>query len=201
MIGIVLAGGRGSRMGGGDKAMTPIGGVAVLDRVLARLEPQCRGIVISANGDRARFARYRHRVVADDLPDQPGPLAGILAAMDDIAARDPAADFAVTVPVDVPFLPTDLVARLQDRRVADRAAIVRARSGDSAHPAVALWSLALREDLRRAMVTENLRKVGAFQARHPLASVTWPMEPVDPFLNLNTPEDVAAADRIAARLG
>ncbi len=200
MIAIVLAGGRASRMGGGDKGSLPVGGFSILERVLAVLRPQCDRIVINANGDLARFASLGCEVVPDTLPGQPGPLAGVLAGLDHVASHHPEQLFVLTVPGDAPFLPHDLVARLEDRRVADRAAIVRARSGDNDHGVAALWSVALRADLRRALVNEGLRKVGAFAQRHPLATVTWPMELIDPFLNVNTPEDLASAERLAALL-
>ena len=200
MIAIVLAGGRASRLGGGDKGFLPVGGLSILERVLEALRLQCERILINANGDPARLAHLGCEVVPDSLPDQPGPLAGILAGLDHVAKHHPEQDFVLTAPGDAPFLPHDLVARLEDGRMADRAAIVRARSGDHDHGVVALWSVALRADLRRALVEEDLRRVGAFARRHALATVTWPVQPVDPFLNVNTPEDLASAERLAALL-
>lgn len=198
MIGIVLAGGRASRMGGEEKSFLRVGAFSIIERVLSVLRGQCESIIINANGDAARFATFGCPIVPDTLPDHPGPLAGVLAALDHVAEQRPDAAFVLTVPGDAPFLPLDLIARLEDRRVADRAAIVRARSGDNDHGVVALWSVALREDLRRALVVEGLRKVGAFAARHPLATVAWPAAPIDPFMNVNTPDDLAAAERAAA---
>lgn len=198
MIGIVLAGGRASRMGGAEKGFLRVGGLSIMERVFAVLRDQCETIVINANGDPARFACFGCQVVADSLPDRPGPLAGLLAGLDHVAVHAPEAQFVLTVPADAPFLPPDLVARLEDRRVADRAAIVRARSGDYDHGIVALWSVALRHDLRRALVDAGLRKVAAFATRYPLATVAWPSHPVDPFLNVNSPADLALAERICA---
>lgn len=200
MIGLVLAGGQARRMDGREKSFLEVGGIPIIGRVLTTLRTQCETVVISANGDAARFAAFGYPVVPDSLPDRPGPLAGLLAGLDHVAKHHAQVGFILTVPGDAPFLPDDLVARLEDRRVADRAAIVRARSGDNDHGVVALWSVALREDLRRALVDEGLRKVSAFAARHPLATVTWPALPVDPFLNVNTPADLAEAKRAAAML-
>lgn len=200
VIGIILAGGLASRMGGEEKAFLRVGRLTIIERVLAILRPQCEGVVINANGDPARFAGFGCPVVPDSVPDRPGPLAGLLAGLDHVAALWPSATAILTVPSDAPFLPLDLVARLQDRRIADRAEIVRACSGNNDHSVVALWSLALREDLRRALVVDGLRKVGAFAARHPLASVTWPTQPIDPFFNVNTPGDLAAAERAVVGL-
>ena len=195
MIGIILAGGLASRMGGEEKAFLRVGSLAIIERVLATLHAQCESVVISANGDPARFAGFGCPVVPDSVADRPGPLAGLLAGLDYVAAHQPNATAILTVPSDAPFLPIDLVARLQDRRIADCAAIVRACSGHNDHGVVALWSVALREDLRRALVVEGIRKVGAFAARHPVAGVTWPTQPIDPFFNVNTPGDLAAAER------
>ncbi len=197
MIGIILAGGLASRMGGGDKGRLAVGGMTILDRVVASLRLQCDGLVLNANGDPERVANHGLPVVADDLADHPGPLAGILAGLDWVASHHPKCLFAVTAPTDVPFLPMDFVARLQDVRIEDRAMIVCARSGGARHPVAALWSVALRHDLRKALVEEKISKVGVFLARHPVAYADWPMLPFDPFFNVNTPEDVAAADVIA----
>ena len=200
MIGIILAGGLASRMGGGDKGLRTVGGRTVLDRVIATMRLQCPHLVLSANGDPARFAPCGLPVVADDLPDHPGPLAGVLAGLDWAARHHPEQAFAVTAPTDTPFLPKDFVARLQDVRVDDRAEIVCARSGGSSHPVAALWSVALRHDLRRALEVEGLRKVGAFLERHPVAYADWPVHPFDPFFNTNAPDDLAQAEAIAATL-
>lgn len=200
MIGIILAGGRASRMGGHDKTLLRLGGSLILERVIAAIGPQCERIIINANGDPARFARFGLPVIADTQSDQPGPLAGLLAGLDHVAANHPDASCVLTVPGDAPFLPLDLVSRLQDRRIADRAAIVHARSGPHDHPVVALWSVAIRTDLRRALVEDCVRKVSAFAERHVVASVTWPDQPIDPFLNVNTPGDLEVAERAVAGL-
>ena len=199
MIGIVLAGGRATRMGGSDKGDLGVAGIPVLDRIVACLRDQCDHLVINANGDPKRFARFGHPVVPDAVAGQPGPLAGILAGLDYAAHHHPEASYAVTVPTDTPFLPSDLVARLQDSRVDDRADIVCARSGDATHPVVALWSVALREDLRHVLVEGGMRRVRDFIGRHAVAYVTWPVDPLDPFFNVNTPDDLEAAGRLAAQ--
>ena len=200
MIGIVLAGGRAIRLGGGDKGDLWIGGKSILERVIAAIRPQCDHLVISANGDAGRFSDVGVPVVADEVAGQPGPLAGVLAGLDYTAAYNSEAPFAITVPTDTPFLPSDLIARLQDQRVADRADIVCARSGGSTHHVVALWSVSLRADLRRSLVDDHIYKVRTFINRHAVAYVTWPCEPCDPFFNVNTPEDHAEAERIARAL-
>ena len=200
MIGIVLAGGRASRMGGGDKGSLLLDGVSLIRRVVERLRPQCDHLLVNANGDPGRFAELGLPVVADEVAGQPGPLAGILAALDHVASHHADVAFAVTVPADTPFIPRDLVARLQDQRVADRAEIVCARSGDATHHTVALWSVAVRHDLRTALIQQDIRKVRSFIDRHAVAYVTWPTYPCDPFFNVNTPADLVEAERLAAAL-
>ncbi len=198
-LGLVLAGGLARRMGGGDKARLRVGGATILDRVLARLKPQCAQLLLNANGDPARFADTGLPVVPDDVPDFPGPLAGILAGLDWAAAHAPELPDMVSVPGDCPFLPTDLVERLHATRAASGRPLACAKSGDWRHPVVGLWPVALRHDLRRALVVEDLRKIEVWNARHGVAIAEWPQTPIDPFFNVNTPEDLAAADRAAAQ--
>jgi molybdenum cofactor guanylyltransferase len=198
-LGLVLAGGLARRMGGGDKARITIGGVTILQRVLACVAPQCTGLVINANGDPARFADTKQPVVSDNVPDFAGPLAGILAGLDWTALHMPECEWLASVPGDCPFLPNDLVTRLHAARAAAGAPLACARSGEWRHPVIGLWPVALREDLRRALVAEGLRKIEIWTARHGVAIASWPAEPVDPFFNVNTPEDAAQAQTIAAR--
>jgi molybdopterin-guanine dinucleotide biosynthesis protein A len=152
-FGLILAGGLARRMGGGDKARIEIGGVTIIDRVLATMSGQCVDIIINANG----------------------------------------------VPGDCPFLPDDLVERLHQARRQKGASVplACARSGDWRHPVVGLWPLALRADLRKALVDEDLRKIEVWTARHGVAIADWPDQPIDPFFNVNTPEDAERASRIA----
>jgi molybdopterin-guanine dinucleotide biosynthesis protein A len=198
-LGVVLAGGLARRMGGGDKGRIRIGGQSILARVLERLRPQCNAIIINANGDPARFADTELPVVADSVPDFAGPLAGILAGLDWAAAHAPGVVDIVSVPGDCPFLPADLVARLRAARRAAGTPLACARSGEWRHPVVGLWPLALRGDLRTALLEENLHKIEAWTARHGVAIADWPAAPVDPFFNVNTPADAAEAERLAAQ--
>jgi molybdopterin-guanine dinucleotide biosynthesis protein A len=196
-LGLVLAGGLARRMGGGDKALITIGGIAILDRVLERLRPVCAGIILNANGDLARFGRYGLPVIPDSVPDFAGPLAGILAGLDWAAANRPDLAWVVSVPGDCPFLPEDLLAHLHEARQKAGTPLACARSGDWRHPVVGLWPVALREDLRHALVEEDLHKIEVWTARHGVAIADWPAKPVDPFFNVNTPEDAAEAEQLA----
>jgi molybdopterin-guanine dinucleotide biosynthesis protein A len=197
-LGTILAGGLARRMGGDDKALLELGGATLVERVIQRLGPQCDALILNANGDPARFAPYGLTVVADSIPDFAGPLAGILIGMDWAAANRPDLDWIVTASTDTPFLPPDLVERLHEARATALADLACARSGDRNHNVDALWPVRLRDDLRAALI-EGTRRVDRWTARYRLATAEWPTEPVDPFFNVNTPEDFAAAERLLAR--
>ena len=195
---VLLAGGLARRMGGGDKPMRTIGGRTILERVIARLKPQCDGLILNANGDPARFAAFGLPVIADGVADFPGPLAGILAGLDWAASNRPDVTHILSAAADCPFLPRDLVSKLEEARRAQHAELAVASSGGQTHPVIGLWSVALREQLRHALVVEDVRKIDRWTARFPLATVSWPTAPLDPFFNANTAEDIAEAERLAA---
>ncbi|WP_024574087.1 MULTISPECIES: molybdenum cofactor guanylyltransferase MobA [unclassified Afipia] len=197
-VGVLLAGGLARRMGGGDKPMKTIGGRTILERVIARLAPQCDGLILNANGDPARFAAFGLPVVADTVEGFAGPLAGILTALDWAAAHRLDVEWVLSAATDCPFLPRDLVARLQRARIAEDAQLAVAASGEQVHPVIGLWNVALRGELRHALVVEDMRKIDRWTARYKLATVTWPDKPIDPFFNANTVEDVAEAEQLAA---
>ena len=198
-LGLVLAGGLARRMGGGDKALLRIGRSTILERVLDRLTPQCSRLIRNANGDPARFGFTGVPVVPDQVPDFAGPLAGVLAGLDWAATHAPDTAWIASVPGDCPFLPRDLVARLHAARSAADKPLACARSGEWRHPVVGLWPVALRADLRYALTQEGLHKIEVWTARHGVAIADWPATPIDPFFNVNTPDDAAAANRIAAQ--
>ncbi|MGJ5090948.1 molybdenum cofactor guanylyltransferase MobA [Bradyrhizobium oligotrophicum] len=196
--GVLLAGGRAQRMGGGDKPLRMVDGRTILERVIARLAPQCSRLILNANGDPARFAGNGLAVVPDGVAGFPGPLAGILAGLDWVAAHMPEARWMLSAAGDCPFLPRDLVARLATARAAEEAELAVAASGGQTHPVIGLWPVGLREDLRHALVAEDIRKVTRFTARYKVATVSWPSVPLDPFFNANTALDLAEAERLAA---
>jgi molybdenum cofactor guanylyltransferase len=197
IAGVLLAGGLARRMGGGDKPMRQVGGRSILERVIARLQPQCGELILNANGDPARFARFGLTVIPDTVADFPGPLAGILAALDWAAAHRPGVSTVLSAAADCPFLPRDLVARLNEALVNENAQLAVAASGGQQHPVIGLWSVALRDELRHALVQDDIRRVDRWTARYKLATVAWPTEPLDPFFNANTIDDIAEAERLA----
>jgi molybdenum cofactor guanylyltransferase len=195
--GVLLAGGLARRMGGGDKPMRQIGGRSILARVIARLKPQCDGLILNANGDPARFSEFGLPVIPDGVADFPGPLAGILAGLDWAAVNRPEVAWVLSAAADCPFLPRDLVARLHRARAEQHAQLAVAASDGQSHPVIGLWSVALRDELRHALVVEGIRKLDRWTARYSLATVEWPVDQLDPFFNANTIDDIAAAERLA----
>ncbi len=196
VVGVLRAGGRSRRMGGGDKCLAELAGETLLARAFARLAPQVGALVLNANDDAARFAAFDLPVVADVVAEQPGPLAGVLTGMAWARERATDARWILTAPTDAPFLPTDLCGRLRRAAEDGGAEIACASSGGRTHPVVALWSVALRDALREALVEREIRKVDRFTAAHRVAHVEWPTSPVDPFFNVNRFEDLAEAERL-----
>ncbi len=195
---VLLAGGLARRMGGGDKPMRTIGGRTIMERVIARLAPQCDQLILNANGDPARFESFRLPVVADNIEGFVGPLAGVLAALDWSAEHRPDINWVLSTATDCPFLPRNLVKRLLQARAAEGSQIAVAASGGHVHHVVALWNVSLRDQLRDALLKEDIRKVGLWMSRYKPATVTWPDTPLDPFFNANTVEDIAEAEQLAA---
>jgi molybdopterin-guanine dinucleotide biosynthesis protein A len=185
-------------MGGGDKPLRQIGGRAILARVIERLTPQCQCLLLNANGDPSRFVSFGLPVIADGAENHPGPLAGILAALDWAAANRPSAQWVLSAPGDCPFLPRDLAERLSRGLRTQRAELAIAASRGRSHPVIGLWSVTLRDALRQALVVEGIRKVADWTRRYRVATGDWPAEPVDPFFNANTIDDLAEAERLAA---
>lgn len=203
-LGIILAGGLATRMGGGDKALLPLGQGTLLRHVIDRLAPQVAGLALNANGDPARFAAYGLPVLPDTVAGFPGPLAGVLAGLDWAAGQG--AESIVSAAGDTPFLPRDLVERLVSAGEGMAQPLVLAatprddgaetrsktRSGLIRHPTFGLWPVALRHDLRAAL-EGGLRKVVLWTDAHGGRVALFPPSTPEPFFNVNTPEDLVAA--------
>lgn len=196
---VILAGGKATRMGGGDKPLKVLKGVPILSHVLARVARNGRSLVLNANGEAQRFAGFGLPVVADAESDFPGPLAGILAGLDWAAEQGITGD-VLSVPGDCPFIPHDLAERLDAARQQAGLPLACAGSGGWTHPVIGLWPVSLREELRTAMA-QGERKIDRFTARFGCATAEWPVQPFDPFFNVNTPDELAEAERLAALVG
>jgi molybdopterin-guanine dinucleotide biosynthesis protein A len=195
---VLLAGGQGSRMAadgqGPDKPLRLLGGRTLLDHAIARVRPQVGLMVLNANGDPSRFAAWGLPVVADRLADFPGPLAGILAGMR--WAADHGISAVLSVATDTPFLPSDLVARLDAARREQNVPLACAASGGWTHPVIGLWDVSLADALE-ADLRAGMRKIDSWTARHGVAQADFAIVGFDPFFNVNRPEDLAEAERLA----
>ena len=199
VVGVLLAGGLSRRMGGGDKCLRLLGGQTILARIIETIRPQVAALALNANGDPVRFASFSLPVVPDVLPDNPGPLAGVLTGLEWAAAHHPHCAWVATVPTDAPFLPGDLIARLLRALRRDGAEMACAASSDRHHPVCGLWPVALRGALRDAMTVEKVRKVDLWTGRYRLSVAEFPAHPIDPFFNTNRPEDLSRAETLLAQ--
>jgi molybdopterin-guanine dinucleotide biosynthesis protein A len=189
IFGVILAGGTGRRMGGADKAALLLGGKPLLTHAIDRLGPQVDRLAISANGDPARFSRYGLPVLADSRPL--GPLAGVLAALEWAQG----ATAVVSVAVDTPFFPGDLVPQLLLAAERSPSGLGVAETNGHVHPTFALWPLSLRDALRETLKQGDLR-VMDFATAHQAAHAPFPDDRA--FLNINTPDDLARAEALLA---
>jgi molybdopterin-guanine dinucleotide biosynthesis protein A len=202
VTGVLLAGGRSSRMGGREKALLDIGGTPMLLHVLARLRPQVDRIVINANGDPARFSGHCLPVVADSIEGYAGPLAGLHAGLEWARRETPEAKYVASVPVDSPFLPLDLVARLKAALLAKDAPCAIAASKGERHPVAGLWRVELADALAEQL-KQNVRALHRFADSQGCAVADFgPVEiggaAIDPFFNVNAPADLERARALFA---
>jgi molybdopterin-guanine dinucleotide biosynthesis protein A len=198
-LGVILAGGLARRMGGGDKPLLKLGDRTLLAILEQRLRPQCESVVLNANDDPSRFSETRLPVVPDSISGHPGPLAGILAALEWAAVHYPTIQWVISVPGDTPFIPHDLVFRLHAARESARRPLACAVSGNHEHYTICLWPVDLRHDMRHALTVEGVRRVEGWVKGRGLAKASWSTEPLDPFFNINTPEELIAARAFVER--
>lgn len=191
---VIIAGGRSSRMGR-EKAFEIVGQQMILERIISKLHPQVQALVINANGLAERFSAMGVPVIPDLRRDVGTPLAGLHAALR-FAERE-GFDAVLTVPSDCPFLPDDLVSRLAGANAS--AAI--AASDEQAHFITGLWRLVLLPQIERVLDQPRLPRLQDWARDAGAVNIDWPAWPYDPFFNVNTPEDLAEANRIAAEFG
>lgn len=200
IAGIILAGGLARRMGplaDGNKALANLAGKPILDRVIERIAPQVDQVLINANGPAERFAAYGLPVASDTIAGHAGPLAGILAGLDWVVENIDGAKWALSVACDAPFLPKDLLLRLMTALNEMNADMACAASGGRHHPVIGLWPVALRDELRAALIADGVRKVDLWTGRYKLAVAEFSGDPIDPFFNVNKPDDLERAKTFA----
>ena len=200
VCGVLLAGGQSRRMGGGDKCLRNLGGEPILARIIERVRPQVGPLIINANGAPARFEKFGLPVVPDVVEEFAGPLAGVLTGLDWAAKNARECDWVATFACDAPFLPPDLVELLAASVANDYADMACAVSNARDHPVFALWPVHLVEVLRTAVVDEGIRKVDMWTSRYLLARVEFGADPVDPFFNVNNPDDFAEAEKLLPKV-
>lgn len=196
VVGVLLAGGKSRRMGGGDKCLLPFHGRPLLASIVERVAPQVSQLIVNANGIPERFAAFGLPVVADTVPGHAGPLAGVLTGMEWVAEHVSGCAWIATFACDAPFQPRDLVTRLDTARRDAGADMACAVSGGRDHPVFGLWPLALRGALRSALTDSEIRKVDTWTAHYRMAKAVYQSDSVDPFYNINTPEDLEQAEKI-----
>ena len=180
-------------MGGADKAFLKLGGETLIARTIARARQQVNELLINANGDLSRFAEFGFPVVEDRIGGFLGPLAGILAGFEWMRANRPAAQWLASFPSDCPFFPRDMVEKLIAKAQSENASVAVAESGGRHHPVFAVWSAAISATSQSVLNNQGLRKMDDFVALFPNARVNFPSHPIDPFFNINTPDDLARA--------
>ena len=199
-LGLFLAGGRGSRMGGVDKASVRLGNQTLIERGIARARPQVKELLINANGDIARFADLGLQIISDSIGGFQGPLAGILSGLEWMRANRPEFSWLATFACDTPFFPCDMVQKLLQKAESERALVAIAASGERHHPVFAVWNSALPVSMQEVLGGQGSRKMDDFVARFPNTRVMFPMDPIDPFFNINTPADLARAETLLQAL-
>jgi len=186
--GIVLAGGQGSRMGGVDKGLQPFRGKPMVAHVIERLAPQVDELLINANRNPDDYARFGHRVIADEIPGFAGPLAGFERGL-----AHASGELVATVPCDSPFLPADLIARLRTRLESADAELAVARTGDQPHPVFTLMRRDVLPSLQR-FLGSGQRKIDRWYGELRVAEVAFDDE-ADAFLNINTRDELAKLEK------
>jgi len=188
VTGLVLAGGQGSRMGGVDKGLAPFRGRPMVAHAIERLAPQVDEILVNANRNPEAYARFGHRVIADEIPGFAGPLAGFERGLAHARGQ-----LVATVPCDSPFLPADLVARLRAALEGAGAQLAVARTGDQPHPVFCLMRREVHASLA-AFLASGQRKIDKWYASLSVVEVAFDDE-ADAFANINTRDELAGLEK------
>lgn len=197
ILGVILAGGLARRMGGGDKCLLPLAGKTLLQRVIERAQPQVGTLLLNANGSSLRFARTRLPVIADTFANNPGALAGVHAGLKWMKTNNPEGEWLVSFASDTPFFPMDLVERLHDAAMSKNSLLVIATSKGRVHPTFALWHASLLEKIEKLLSAGESPRLQEWVDKQDATYVEFSAETYDPFFNINTPQDIYAAEPLA----
>lgn len=198
IVGTLLAGGLSRRMGGGDKNLLQLGGKPILRHAIDRIAPQVDTLILNANGNADRFAEYGLPVIGDVIDGYAGPLAGVLTGLEWASVNEPTCEWVATFATDAPFVPKNLVEALLKSIEVKGADMACAVSNNRTHPPFALWPVRLKDELRAAMIDEEIRKVDLWTARYKIVHVPFEGEGIDPFFNINKPDNLDEAERFLA---
>ena len=193
--GVILAGGSARRLGGKGKAFINISGVSLIDLVLCKIETQVDRVAINTR-DKNSFSQYNYPIIEDLITEEggSGPLAGISSAIKWAKKSINPVSHVITVPVDTPLLPIDLVHRMSLELKIKKSDIIFASSNNNIYPVVSMWSLSLDNHLDKAL-SNGVRKIDAFTSSYNVSTVDWSFNDVDPFFNINNPEDITLAEK------
>jgi molybdopterin-guanine dinucleotide biosynthesis protein A len=196
ILGVLLAGGKSRRMGGGDKCLLKLGEKTILQHAIERATPQVSDLLLNVNGDIHRFDKYNLPVASDQAENFAGPLAGVLTGLEWGMEHRPKCEWLVTFPTDTPFFPMDLASKLYAAVTNDGVQLACAASGDRHHPVFGIWPVSLYGQLKKAVIEDGVRKIDDWTSRYNLKVVKFKFKEVDPFFNINRPEDLKWAEKL-----
>ncbi len=199
--GIILAGGQSRRMNGSDKALLPFGTGRLIDHIHQRLARQLPVLALNTNNDPAHFRDLGIPIIPDEIAGYAGPLAGILAGMEWASTQSDGFSHILTVATDTPFFPDNLCEKLSQQIADAPDRIVIASSAERIYPVFGIWPISSRGELRAWLADDENRRVMSWIAAHPHKSFEFPLtttqtdQPIDPFFNINTQEDILEAQK------
>lgn len=198
-MGVVLAGGKGRRFGGTDKSFLALGGRPLLAHVVGRIAPQVAELLISTDSMDSRYDAFGLELCRDNPPSLPatGPLVGMASVFEALAKRGNRGASVLSVPVDTPFLPSDLVVRLSNALAAPDTVVAYAATEERDHPIVALWGPLSRDLVRELLDRRPSISLHALMTALDAVRVLFAHDRYDPFFNINRPQDLETAERIA----
>lgn len=199
IVGVILSGGLSRRMDNRDKSLIPLANKPLFEHVLDRFLPQCDTIIISSNSDNEQLASYGLPIIKDSLEGFLGPLAGLLASMEWVKRHQPETQWIASVPVDTPFLPTDLVSTLYQSVHDNESTLACAASNNRTHPVIGLWPVELLTDLRIALTEQDIRKIDLWTSRYKVSHPDFNYKTIDPFFNINCDEDLVQAEALLSK--